>query len=376
MSYNKFAWGICACAALSFGAWLFFNTNTNAESSPPIKTLKQDQSVVMTKQDDNISSKENSNNASPIDINNILSSPEVTNQIETAIKSYEEISKYPPHSQPILSHSHINSFINANTPESSLPYPFDGIETPIQLSLKIEKYNYFFGDTINASVSISDTPDNATISGRSVLMSIDGNVLAESDVEFEKDTNIEKMKITFDTTSYDAQDWPLEVNIGAYVDVNGNQMFISAPFKINTATATLESVGYSEPKIENLVIPVNFDVTLSGYYFIAAILYSAQSNLPLVYLEAEGPLSKSMSSLNLNAHIQALKKGGDEGPYLLKNIRIERWSDEIISMDVAGKVNQEIFSVEGFKFDAFDDVPYIDPLNAERIKLMEGLGGL
>ncbi|MFT7372037.1 MAG: hypothetical protein ACI9T9_000718, partial [Oleiphilaceae bacterium] len=204
-----------------------------------------------------------------------------------------------------------------------------------------------------------------------------GDILAEGGAEFEEDASTHKtMTVAFDTSAYNTQEWPLEVNLGAYVDVNGHQLFISSPFRINTATATFESVGYSEAIAENLVIPVNLNVTLAGYYYVAAILYSQQSNKPLVHLETEGPLNAGLSSLNLRAHIQALKKGGDEGPYLLKNIRVERWSDEVIQMDIAGQVNQESFTVEGYVFDAFEDIPYIDPLTAERIKLMGGLSSL
>src|SRR5690606_35662166 len=94
---------------------------------------------------------------------------------------------------------------------------------------------------------------------------------------------------------------------------------------------------------------------------------------PLIHLETEGPLSEGLSSLQLKAHIQALKKSGDEGPYYLDKIRIERWSDEQLPRDVAGKVPQADYSVQGYSFNDYLDKPYLDPLAEERKRLIQGL---
>ena len=208
-------------------------------------------------------------------------------------------------------------------------------------------------------------------------MTLDGDILVEGTVKFLDDgAQVKQMESLFDTLSYDTDDWPLEVNAVANVDVDGHRMFISAPFRINKETATFSSVEFSEPRAENLEIPVSLDVSLAGYYYVAGVLYGGESGQPLIHLEAEGPLSEGSGVLMLKAHIQALKKGGDEGPYELRKIRIERWSDEFIPMDVAGKVPEESYFVEGYQFSDFDDQPYIDPLKKERLRLMQGLSSL
>lgn len=372
MSVKKILLGLSACIAVFVSA--FFLLDNKTETTSVSHTIQESEPSFSKNEPPS-----KAQNQSPLEgsLDDIFESREVTQQIETAMQSYAEISKYPPHSQPIVSDEHINAFINASIPESTLPFPITGLDKPIQVSLTLEKYNYFFGDAINASISLSDLPLAASVSARAVLMSIEGEILAESGTELIDDSSKDKtLKTAFDTTAYNVQQWPLEVDLGVYVDVNGHPLFTSAPFRINTATATFESVGYSEAIAENLTIPVNLNVALAGYYYVAAILYSQRSDKPLIHLEAEGKLNSGLSSLNLNAHIQALKKGGDEGPYLLKNIRIERWSDEVIQMDVAGQVGLESYVVEGYSFDSYDDTPYIDPLNAERIKLMEGFSSL
>tara|TARA_R110002167_G_scaffold80443_9_gene221201 strand:- start:502 stop:1626 length:1125 start_codon:yes stop_codon:yes gene_type:complete len=291
-------------------------------------------------------------------------------QVEDALMQFNEISKYPPTSQPILSEAHVNSFMNSSLPQTSLPFPFDDLETPIQVAIELDQNNYFFGDQIKAKVTINDAPEGSTPSTRAVLMSINGEILAESGYQETKESTTH---ILFDTQAYDTDSWPIEINVGAYIDVNGRNIFITAPFKINDETASLDSIGFSEPVAENLVIPVNLNVKLPGYYFIAAVLYSSKSQQPLIHLETEGKLDEGNSSLSLNAHIQALKKGGDEGPYYLDKIRIERWSDELIPRDVAGKVEQNEYLVDGYSFKDYQDKPYLDPLAEERKRLLQGL---
>jgi hypothetical protein len=302
---------------------------------------------------------------------------EIDLQIAEVIQSYDEISKYPPYSQPILSEEHINAFVNASKPDSSLPFPFPDLPQAIQLSISLEEYNYFYGDTIRAQIKVNDIPENASVSVRTKVMSLEGEVLAEGVPEIVSESAMAvQIESSFDTLTYNTDAWPLEMNAAATVEVDGRLMFISAPFRINKQTAMVSGLGFSEPKKENLEIPVNLEVSLPGYYYVAGILYGGESGKPLVHLEAEGPLADGSDTLTLKAHIQALKKGGDEGPYELRNVRVERWSDEILPLDVAGKVSNDTLLVEGYQFEDFDDQPYIDPLHKERMQIMQGLSSL
>lgn len=310
---------------------------------------------------------ETANMPSPKDLK---SSEIISPEVENALMQFNEISKYPPTSQPILNEAHVNSFLNTSLPQSSLPFPFDDLAPPIQVSIELDKSNYFFGDQIKAKVNINDAPEDSNVTTHSVLMSIDGETLAESGYQETKENTT---FITFDTQAYPTDNWPIEMNVGAYIDVNGRNIFITAPFKINDETASLDSIGFSEPVAENLVIPVNINVLVPGYYYVAGILYSAKSKQPLIHLETEGRLDGGIVSLNLNAHIQALKKAGDEGPYYLDKIRIERWSDNLIPRDIAGKVDQNEYTVDGYSFNDYEDKPYLDPLAEERKRLLQGL---
>ncbi len=362
--------GLSLGLAISVGVWINFSdqsvqtdlamkSNFEHMSSNTISTSTSNHSFGGPNQAANMPSPEE-----------VEFSEQVNDQVENALMQFDEISKYPPHSQPILNEAHVSAFVNSSLPQTSLPFPFDGLETPIQVSIELDQNNYFFGDQIKAKINISDIPAGSNISTRTVLMSIDGETLAESGYQETKD---DSTFVVFDTQSYATSDWPIEMNVGAYIDVNGHNLFITAPFKINSETASLDSIGFSEPVAENLVIPVNLDVKLAGYYFVAGILYSNKTQQPLIHLETEGRLAEGMSSLNLHAHIQALKKGGDEGPYYLDKIRIERWSDELIPRDIAGKVDHSEYLVDGYSFTDYEDKPYLDPLAEERKRLLQGL---
>ncbi len=370
MMKKLLATGLTLSACTLAGYWLL----TNDASEPAIMPAdaSSTSSVAPSAQFDQ------ANLSAPVQISanglpepqQLENSEQLSAQVEDAMLQYEELSKYPPHSQPILSEQHVHSFVNLGVPEASHPFPFDDLETPIQLSIELKQFNYFYGDTIQAQVKVMNAPQPAQISYRAVLIDLTGEVLAETSHAEIKDMQAD---FTVDTKAYSAQEWPQEMNFGAHVDVNGYAMFISAPFRINTETAELDSIGFSEPVAENLVIPVNLNVKLPGYYFLAGILYSQTTQQPLIHLETEGRLGEGLSTLSLKAHIQALKKGGDEGPYYLDKIRIERWSDEQIPRDVAGKVPPADYTIEGYAFGDYQDVPYLDPLAEERKRLLQGL---
>jgi hypothetical protein len=376
---NKTLISVSVVGALTlFALWLSpYNTasiNSNEIASTPIDQPNKEQTQLSKTEQAHVAITTNHVTTPNIpSVEEISSSANIAQQVEDALIQFDETSQYPPHSQPITRHNDVNSFVNLGLPHASQPFPFDDLDTPIQLSIDLNKNNYFYGDFIEATVTYKTGFAVSSANVRTVLMSINGDVLAESSEQ----ENFEDTTVSiFDTQTYNANNWPIEMNIAAYVTIDGRNLFISAPFKINTETASLDSIGFSEPAAENLVIPVNFNVKIPGYYYIAGILHSQTTHKPLIHLEAEGFLKAGQDSLTLKAHIKALKKTADEGPYYLSSIRIERWSDEVIQHDIAGKVGPKDYLVEGYSFNDFEDKDYIDPLTEERQRLLQGLNAL
>lgn len=352
---------------LAMFTFLWFHSDESNLSTEEQHSLKQIASPTTTA-DINLASSHS--NKPDMSSNASLEEIQIASQVESALQQYDEFSKYPPSSQPIVDEAQLHTFTNTGTPQTSLPFPFDDLETPIQASVELDQNNYFFGDQIKAKINVSQIPEGSALSVRSTLMSIEGETVAESPYQ---ETVDQTTYVVFDTQSFTTRNWPSELNVAAYIDVGGRSIFITAPFKINDESASLDSVGFSEPVAENLQIPLNLNVKLAGYYHVTGVLFSANSQQPLIHLETEGRLEEGMGSLLLKAHIQALKKAADEGPYFLDSIKIERWSDETIPRDIAGKVDQSEYKVDGYSFHDYEDKPYLDPLAEERKKLLQGL---
>lgn len=298
-------------------------------------------------------------------------------QVSQAMLSFTELSKYPPSSQPVLSKEHVKSFVNSVRPSAERPYPIEGLDETIQLSIRLEEFDYFYGDTIVGEFVVEDFPSGASISTQASVINDVGEELTKITLEtISEESRVKKMRVSFDSIAHDISDWSIDLSVAVHTDVDGHSLFITAPFRINENTAALDSTGFSYVDEEFLRIPVNINVDVPGYYFVSGILYGRESGEPLVYLESEGNLDEGLSPLLLSAHIDALKKGGNEGPYELKNIRLERWSDEIIRDDVAGNVPNLSYPVAGYEFSDYLNRSYVDPLQEERLKLMQGLSSL
>ncbi len=298
-------------------------------------------------------------------------------QMRTVMQSYAEISRYPPYSQPIKSEAHIAAFINASLPEASFPFELSGGGTPIQLSLQLSAYQFFPGDRIEGEVRVSELPPGAAVSAQASLRDIAGRSLSDVGVvSMEGAGTARRFTLAINSADHSTGDWPQELVMSAAVDVNGEALFISVPLRFNPASAVITALGYSQPVAEFLQIPVRIDVVQAGYYHLAGILYNADASRPLIHLESEGLLSEGSAQLVLNAHIQALKSMQDDGPYVLSDLRLTRWADEQNPLDMAGKVEDELFIIQGYPFNSYEDKAYVDPLQAERQRLMEGLSQL
>jgi hypothetical protein len=73
-----------------------------------------------------------------------------------------------------------------------------------------------------------------------------------------------------------------------------------------------------------LQIPLYINTSAPDLFAISGNLYDAESDIPLVHLNAIEELTSESGVIQLNTHIVALKKMGYEGPYKLKDISLSR----------------------------------------------------
>jgi hypothetical protein len=138
--------------------------------------------------------------------------------------------------------------------------------------------------------------------------------------------------------------------------------------------AELHEVGAARVAGEYLEIPVEVSTDKPGYHRIKGNLYDAASGRPLVHLRAEGMLESSAGVLVLKAHIAALKKAGSEGPYELRDLGLQRMPSEPDYITEHGRIGQEVFPIDSFRFNNYSDQPYRNESSERIAKELRRLG--
>lgn len=292
--------------------------------------------------------------------------------LPTLVAQYEEATRYPPGSQPIRP-GELEKYQPNRSTDVSAPFPLPDIEQPVLLSLQLDKYQYFSGEPVAAALSVAQVPQGRSVS---VVFRIRG--LKGKEWHQQKGVSDEDALYTLllEPELFDASGTPEELLVQAEVRVGGEKLLVAAPFRYEEAVARISGVSPSFVQGANLIIPVQLENVRPGYYFLAANLYSQSDNQPLIHLEAEGRLNGGKGQLALQAHIAALRATGNEGPYWLTDISLQRAAEVGESLDRPGQPVSERFGVEGFPFSDYVNESYEDPLAAERRAFMEQLGRL
>ncbi|GAA3967476.1 hypothetical protein [Allohahella marinimesophila] len=302
---------------------------------------------------------------------------------------YAEANRYPPGSQPIRSAADLAQYQPNRSTDVSAPFPGDVPGDEVGLSLQLDRYQYFQGDRIAVAATLNPSSANSLTAAEVVfvLKDIDGNVLltqpAQPDVSgdgglssSDRGTLASAVIVPPPGTATGELFVEALARFSTSAGTGERSASLIAPLRYDAAVAELSAVLPSHVEGPELVVPLQFVVRQPGYYFVEANLYSRQSNAPLLHLQSEGRLELPGGLQSLRAHIAALKAGGDEGPYLLKDFKIERAAEAGETADLPGSAPQQQYAVEGFSFSSYTDTPYEDPLAEERAEFLEKLGTL
>ncbi|MAA65155.1 MAG: hypothetical protein CL581_10320 [Alteromonadaceae bacterium] len=296
----------------------------------------------------------------------------LNSQILQVADMYEANMAYPPFSQPIRSAEQLRQFQPNHTPShTGLPFELEDGDS-VKLSIDLDRYVYFSNEVIPVAVSvISDKGLSASAMEVRLVGDQGQELMSHVTSDYQK-----QWLTAFDTHTASTGDWPIELQVQVRVTVNGESLFMSAPLRYQQSVAELVAVNYSDVNGEYLTIPLEFDVERDGYYFLSGNLYSAETGNALVHLEAEGRLAGPHDAMDFRAHIAALQLSGDEGPYELRDVAIVRTSEQGENYDLYGRAAKPGFHVEGFDFGLYQQVPYEDPLQQERLEFLKTLGRL
>ncbi len=286
---------------------------------------------------------------------------------------YAEASKYPHTSQPIRNPDLARDPKPFEETEVDTPFPLEDQDQPIRLLAAVDRYQYFLGDSITARLHVVGAPADTFVQAKATISGSQGDTPLTATLNPDDET------LTSFTSSFDTRVAPRgmlsnEMMLKLQVEIGDETLFTTVPFRYAEAAAQLIAVPYARQEADNLAITLQYSVFQAGYYFVRAILEDARTGQPLLQLQGESRLNQGNSTLQLNAHISALRAMGSEGPYVLRSVQTHRGAEVGETYDVPASTSQARFSVPGFPFEQYDDIPYQDDQAAERLEFLESFG--
>lgn len=300
--------------------------------------------------------------------------PFTTNSMQAQVMRvadlYESQMHYPKYSYPINT-GNLDQFIPNQHIASALPLVGTGLGENASLTLNLDKFNYFWGDTIvPVAALVLGENDPQITSARFTLISESGKTMATVEQPTIKQTQvIAEIPLSTVGTS-DEQDYFLVADVSSAH--SGDRYEVRTSLRIGHMVGEITGVEKSDLEGSHLLIPVELSLEDEGYYLISANLYSEQGE-PLLNLSHKGKLSKYDDQITLKAHYSALSASGNEGPYKLGNFELKKLPSKPGDSTGFGKVPDSTFSVNGFPFKEFDQTPYSNPQAEARVEFLRTL---
>jgi len=303
---------------------------------------------------------------------------EIKSKLNTIARDYEEQIKYPPYSVPLGEHQESlltpNQFIPIKRlmPDSEGLYGYDVIlpksllfkENPISVTFRV------YGLQSEPVPQVHQV-SAALTSGK--------NKVASFDLELKQNGEMEKtFHAEFHPSLEESKTWGLEMRMKITFLMSGFQeQSLVTLFRYSESEAKIESVGTERVEGSHLVIPVNLRVNSNGHYSLSANLFSESLKKPIAYLTGNQRFTEANGTIELKAHVSALKKSQDPGPYLLKTFVIHR-RPEKKNPGAYGNTHQQVFTIPSHELSEYSAETYIDPgaqKKLERFKqLIQAMG--
>ena len=322
----------------------------------------------------------------------VVSSPPIQNELNTktidevlgadladkfdeVADAYEQTARYPANSQVVVDAELVAPRKPFEQSEVELTFPDgEGGALPVSLAAATEKFQYLDGEKITARVIVSGIEENEPINVSAVVVSPAVGELGEVSSLNSYAGSDNEFRAEFDSQLFAKKSVSDEMLVKFMVDVGDQSLVATVPFKYGTAAARLDSIPYSRAEGEYLLIPLQFTVFDSGYYFVDAILDDATSARPLIQLQTEGRMKSGNDVLILRAHQQALKDAGSQGPYTLRIRNAFRGAQANEVADTPVAIPSTGFGLPGVEFSEYADVQYSDAEIQQRIEFLRSLG--
>ena len=300
---------------------------------------------------------------------------DLADKFDEVAHAYEQTARYPANSQVVVDAELVAPRKPFEQSEVELTFPDgEGGALPVSLAAATEKFQYLDGEKITARVIVSGIEENEPINVSAVVVSPAVGELGEVSSLNSYAGSDNEFRAEFDSQLFAKKSVSDEMLVKFMVDVGDQSLVATVPFKYGTAAARLDSIPYSRAEGEYLLIPLQFTVFDSGYYFVDAILDDATSARPLIQLQTEGRMKSGNDVLILRAHQQALKDAGSQGPYTLRIRNAFRGAQANEVADTPVAIPSTGFGLPGVEFSEYADVQYSDAEIQQRIEFLRSLG--
>ncbi len=301
---------------------------------------------------------------------NVEENPILQEAFQQVASQYADNISFPTNSQPVRNIDDVRGFKPFEQSRVDTPFPAgEEDEDPIRIAAATDTFQYFTGDTISVRVEIINAPDDAFIAVEGTLSGSNGEVAIDNDFA-SSDQNNNIFTTQINTKQVDNTRLSSEMVVKLNVVVGNRDLSTTVPLRYSAAAAQIVDVQRARPEGPELIIPLSLDVFEEGYYFISGVLVDANSNRPLIQLQAESRLLTGRASIDFKAHISALQAQQSEGPYLLQNLNAYRGAEVGESLDTPASVVQRPFRVDGFPFSDYEDEAFVDELAQERLEFL------
>ena len=302
---------------------------------------------------------------------NPFSGQETKARLTQISDGFAEDIQYPTTSKPIRDEVALQKYLPNQSIASSVAISPKQKDSP-QISIKSSKHQYFIGETITATAQVQGltSKQNISISGRLIQH---GQQLASAKVT-PSPQDPSQFELRFESLGGTEIDSSNLARVVASFQFDNQHYEIGTAINYVHAVASVDHVAIAQVENEYLSIPVYINTTNPGYHQVSGILYKAGSNQALLSLSAEKELLTNYDAIPLKAHIAALKSMGHEGPYALKDLTLTRMPSKPMFTTEYGTVSQESFTIEGFPFSDYQDVPYVDEQAQARLEFLTQLG--
>ena len=297
---------------------------------------------------------------------------------------FAEDIQYPSFSRPIRNEFELIEYKPNRAVSTSRPINIDDpdaevLEDSPRISLKTSQFNYYPGEQVMAEAEVTGLTDSSTIS-LDATVRVEGKVIARAHdiTSIDSDNNDGSRKYTLrfsDLSNMSGHDQG-DMDVVAEFKIDGRRHHITSLIRYPNTVARFEGIGAAEVENEYLLIPVHITTSSPGIHAVKGNLYIADTDTPLVHLNAVERLTSEEGVMVLKAHISALKKMGHEGPYELRDISLTRGASAPKYTVEQGLVEMARYTVSGFSFSEYDEIAYVDERAQARLDFLTKLGSV